>query len=329
MYQTQNNGSLKLDASDLAWFRRELEFIDQTQYKQLQEENRGRSIIPTQQGIPDWAQIYTWREWTQVGEAKFIDKNADDLPRVDVGGNEVAKMIKPIGDAYGWTIFDIKRSIATGMRLDAMKAAVARWAIETKTDRVLARGDSKRGLEGLFRLNSVPVTVANTKTGGGTYWSPGAKSSEVLADIYKLINAVVTRLQSTVANANDGESGGGQVFRRFRVVMPDANYLYLSQVFIGDNTGRTLLEILEKSPYIESIVPWSLAGGAAANGIDDRIVIFPPNPYVVAGIVPMEFTPLEAEKRNLEYVVDCIATTGGVVCRYPIAVGYMDAIDDT
>jgi hypothetical protein len=41
--------------------------------------------------------------------------------------------------------------------------------------------------------------------------------------------------------------------------------------------------------------------------------------------VPRDFETLEVEKRGLEYVTDCLASCGGVVCRYPKAITYMES----
>jgi hypothetical protein len=312
--------ALRLDASESVWFRRELEFVDEEQYQVIFEENRARLLIPSQNNVPDWASVYTWRQFTKFGKAKIVANMSDDIPRVDVSGVEQPKIIKPIADAYGWDIFEIKRSIAQGTHLDAMKAASARYAVETEIDRILALGDAEHNLDGLLTFDTkgaiTPVT-AITKTGGGTNWSAAATPTEISGDVFKLIESTVDALKGS----------GGPVFQKFRVVMPDANYLRIAQRGMNDSTGRTILEFILKSPYIESVNPWHRCVGAAANGTDDRICIFPPNPVVVAGIVPMEFTPQEPEKRNLEYVIDCVATCGGVVIRYPVAIGYMDAID--
>jgi hypothetical protein len=319
--QSGNNpAKFRLDAAESVWFKRELEFVDETQYQTIYEENLARQLIPTQSNVPDWASVFTTREFSKFGKAKIVANMADDIPRVDVSGKETPKIIKPIADAYGWDIFEIKRSIAQGTHLDAMKAAAARYAIETEVDRILSLGDTEYNLSGILALDteaSITPIVAITKTGGGTNWSVGALPTEIAGDVFKLIGETVRKLKGA----------GGAMFRRFRVVMPDDNYLLISQRGMNDTTGRTILEFLLKSPYIESINPWHRTVGAAANGVDDRIAIFPPNPVVVAGIVPMEFTPQEPEKRNLEYVIDCVGTCGGVVARYPVAVGYIDAID--
>lgn len=317
---TGNRQLLRLDAAESVWFKRELEFVDETQYEQIFEDNLARQLIPSLTNVADWAKVLIQRQFTKYGKAKIVAAMADDIPRVDVSGIETPTMIKTVAASYGWDIMEIKASIAQGTHLDARKAGAARYAIETEIDSILALGNTEYNLNGILKLDtfgSITPTVAITKTGGGTNWSAAATPQQIAGDIFKVIEEVITKLKFS----------GGPTFQRFRVVMPPANYLRISQRGMDDSTGRTILEFVLKNPFIESINPWHRCVAAAANNTDDRIAIFPPNPNVVAGAVPMEFTPQEPEKRNLEYVIACLATCAGVVTQFPLAIGYLDAID--
>lgn len=318
------NNKARLDAGESLWLNRELQFVEETSYETVYEENIAREIIPTQDNIPDWAGSYSWSMAQDFGKAKIVSNMSDDIPRVDRTRTEEIKLIKFIADAYGYSVMDIKRAIATGVHLDTDKAGAARRAIETEIDRILARGDAPNNLQGILNLDSVaanaitPVT-ATTKTGGGTAWSPAATSNEIANDVFRLIEETVKKLKG---------ARNMPMFRKFRVVVPDSNYMRLLRK-MSDQDQRSILQYLLENPYVESIRGWHHCHAAAANGTDDRIAIFPPQRDVVAGIVPMEFSPQDAEKRNLEYVVDCLASCGGVATRYPVAVGYMDAIQTT
>src|SRR5574342_632700 len=94
------DNSPRLDAAESVFFKRQLEAIDRELYQVQYPIMKARQLIPTQQGIPDWARTYTWRMFDKVGKAKFIGNNPKDLPRVSVLGGEQTKMIKPCGDAY-------------------------------------------------------------------------------------------------------------------------------------------------------------------------------------------------------------------------------------
>lgn len=310
-----NPNALRLDASESVWFKRQLEFVDKTMYETIYPENVARLLIPTQQGIPDWARVYTWRMFSKFGGAKIIASNADDLPRSDASGAEESKIIKPVGASHGWDIFEIKQAAATGMPLDALRASASRFSIETEVDRILALGDSKHNLDGLLSLSGTQTQAPGSKTGGGLTWA-NATPAEMAADIALGIAKVVGAMQGA----------GGPIFRKFVITIPYAQYLLIAQNKFSSSSDVTILRWLtESNPFIEEIVPWHHCAGAGSGGTD-RMAIYPRNPLVIAGIVPMEFTTEPPEKRNLEYVVNCIATCGGVVVRYSVAVCYVDGI---
>ncbi len=315
----QRQAQFRLDAAESVFFKRETEYVDRQAVETLFPENLSRLYVPTQSGIPDWANAYTWQTITRYGRAKIIGANADDLPRANVSGGEESKIIKDVGASYAWTIKEIKRAAATGMHIDAMRAMAARAAIDTEIDRILAVGDEEHGMEGLANLTGVALVAPIAKTGGGTAWSDAATADQIAGDLFKVVTEIVTGLKGA----------GVPMFRRYTILLPIAKHAYISQRRMGDGSDKTILKfVLENSPFIEAIEPWEhLDGaGAAVPGTTQRLIAYVRNPLVVSGIVPQEFTPLEPEKRNLEYVVDCTASTGGVVVRYPIAMRYMDGI---
>lgn len=309
------NNQLRLDASESVFFARQLESIDQQIYETVFPENKARSLIPTQGGIPDWAKTYTWRMFTKFGSAKIAANMADDIPRADVVGEEASKIIKPVVASYGYDLFEIKAAAATGTPLDSLKAMAARFAIEQEIDDILANGNSSHNLSGLLNLSSTTSYTLGTKAAGGTTWAV-ATPDEIVKDITGAPNAI--------RNAMKG--AGGPVFSRFTVLVPDLQYGQIAQTRMGDGSDTTVLKfVLATSPYIEDIQPWHHCD-AAGSGSADRMVVYPKNPLVLAGIVPMEFTSQPPEQRNLEYVVNCLATCGGVVARYPLAVAYGDGL---
>jgi hypothetical protein len=305
----------RLDAAESAWFQRELEYIDRTVYETIFPDNKARELIPTQQGVPDWAKVYTWRMFEKFGRAKIAANMADDIPRADVTGREESKIIKVIPSSYGWDIFEIKASRANGTKLDALKAMAARLAIETGVDEVLALGSANDNLDGLLTLTgTTPYTLAD-KAAGGKTWAV-ATSDEIAADLF----GAVTTIKNAMKNA------GGPGFSNFTVVLPVAQHAMISQRRMGDGSDKTILRfVIDNSPFITEIEPWHHCSGAGAMGTD-RMVVYPKTPLVLAGIVPMEYTTLTPEQRNLEYVVNAMSTTGGVVVRYPVAIAYGDGL---
>lgn len=307
---------VRLDAAESVFFKRQLEAVDRTLYETLFPENKARTLIPTQGGIPDWARVYTWRMFEQFGKAKIAANMADDIPRADRTGSEDSKIIKPVTSSYGWDIFEVKAAAATNTPLDALKAVAARFAIETEIDEILAIGNTQNNLTGLLNLSSTTSFTVSTKAATGlTAWS-GASADEIAKDLFGIVSAIMVAMKGA----------GGPMFSRFTIVLPISQYALIAQKRMGDGSDSTVLRfVLANSPWIEAIEPWHHCTGAGS-GATDRMVCYPKNPLVLAGLVPMEFTTLPPEQRNLEFVVNALATVGGVVCRYPVAVSYGDGI---
>lgn len=307
---------LRLDAAESVWFKRQLEFIDKTLYETIFPDNMARQLIPSQPGVPDWARVYTWRMFDRFGKAKIVANMGDDIPRADRSGQEESKVIKPLASAYGWDIFEIKAAAATGTPLDTLKAMAARFAIETEIDSILAVGSAAHNLQGIFNLTGTSTVTLGTKTGGGVAWSAAATSAEIAADLFAMPIKAITNMKLA----------GGPMFQKFTIVLPIDSYALASTKQMAPGTDTTVLQyVLKNSPWIAAIEPWHYATGAGASGVN-RMIAYPKNPMVVAGIVPMEFTTMPPEQRNLEYVVNTVATCGGVVVRYPVAVVYADGL---
>lgn len=311
-----NIRDMRLDAAESVFFQRELESIDETVYKHVFPEFLSRQLVPIQPNVPDWASAYTWRMFEEYGRAKVIGNMADDLPRADANGKETTQLIKRIGASYGWDVMEIKASAALGRGLDSLKAIAARRAIESEIDDILALGNANYGLEGILNLTGAATYTLSTKALGGVTWgtlaAPNASAQEMVDDLMGIASA---RVEATKG-----------AFTRFSIVLPIPEYNLAAQTPLGDNADKTVLQfVLSNSPYIEEIRPWFKAGTADSGS--PRMACYPKSPLVVAGLVPMEFTPFPAQQKNLEFVVPAMGACGGVIVRYPVAVAYANGIN--
>jgi hypothetical protein len=306
---------VRLDASETTFFHRQLEAIDKRLYTVQFPQLLSRRYIPTQPDVPEWVSTYTYRMYDLVGSAQIIGASADDLPRADAHGDEESQVIKRLGAAYAYNIFEIRAAAAAGVPLDAMKASAARLAIGQKIDSMLAIGDSNHRISGLLSLPGITSVTPVTKTGGGTTWA-NATPAEIIEDVSNLVSSVIDGL-------NQAE---GELSFRYVLLIPVQQHVKIATTRIGDGSDKTILRfILENNPWLESIEPWRYCSTAGSGGVA-RAVLYPRSEMVVAGLVPMEFQTLPPQQRNLEYVIDCVASCGGVVVRYPIAIRYMDGI---
>jgi hypothetical protein len=304
-----------LDAAEGIWFARQLQAVDAQQYDVLFPENKARQLIPTQGGIPAWAESYVWREYEKLGVAEFVADDATDLKSANVKATENTRIIKQLGASYRYTVREIKQAAATRTPLDAMRAAAARFAIETKIDEVLALGDVKHGLDGFLTLSNTTSYTLGDKAGGGKTWAV-ATPDEIVKDIAGAITAIKIAMKGA----------GTQPFQMFDVVLPIGAHCDIAQRRMGDGSDTTVLQfVLRNLPHVNAITDWFRCDGAG-QGSTDRMVVYPKNPTVLAGIVPEEYTPLAPQDRGLSVVVNATASCGGVVCRYPVAVAYGDGL---
>lgn len=301
---------IRLDATDIAFFRRKLESVDAVVYEHKFARHKSRELIATQPGVDPDARVYTYGMMDGVGKAKAIGNHADDLPSAEVSGAEYSTMIKEFGASYRFSFSEIRAASKAGIDLDSMRAVRARRALDEIVDSILALGDSSLNLKGL-------LTLAGTTT----HASAGAWGTLATADPDALIEDVLGLVNKTVL-ATDG------AFERYTVVLPQALHQLASSLKLGTASDTTVLKyILATSPNIEAIVPWFRTEYNAANDLfsgKHRICAFPKDVEVVAGLVPREVEFMSPQERNLAMVVNGVVSTGGVVCRHPKAVGFCD-----
>lgn len=311
----------KLDSNQNIFFARQLEDIDEKDYQVLFAGMLGRRYVPLVEGVPEWANVHTYRMYEMVGSAKIIGENANDLPRVGVRATEASRTIKQIGTSYGWTVREIQQAAATGAPLDALTVQAARSACAREIDTLLAVGNSSYGIEGLLKLSGVNTVAPSTKTGtgAGTAWIRAVPVSpdEILSDINNLVAQTRKRLKQA----------GDQIpqFARFTILLSSAEYAYIATTPRSSNSDTTILKYaLQNNPWIESIEEWNMCDTADHDDTNNRAVCFPRDPMCLGAIVPQEFTALSPQEDGLNIVVPATASSGGVICRYQVAVSYMD-----
>lgn len=309
----------RLDSNQNIFFSRQLENIDTKAYEVLFAGMLGRRYIPLVEGVPEWANVHTYRMYEMTGSAKVIGPSSNDLPRVGVKATEHSRVIKQIATSYGWLIREIQQAAATGAPLDDMTVMAARSACAREIDDLLATGNSDYNIEGLYTLTGVNTTTAVTKTGGGTAWtSAGCTPDEILKDISNIVTDTRAALKQADAQVPQ--------FGKFTLLLPTAQYSKIATTARSATSDTTILRYaLENNPWLESIEEWDKGNGAGA-GPSDRAVLFPRNPLWGGAIIPQEFSSLPPQEEGLGIVVPATASCGGVICRYPVAARYMDAI---
>jgi hypothetical protein len=310
----------RLDGNESLFFARELEAIDNRIYDVKFPLLKGRMLLPKVADVGETDDTYTYRTYETRGKAKIIAPGAKDLPSVEAQGEEFTSRIKPLGDKYGYDIFEIKAAAAKGKPLSDLLARAARQAIEESIDDLLAFGSTEHQMKGFINNSEVDdSTFVPGDKGGVDTWlnagAPNATGAQMVADV----NTFLAQRWNAMKEAQ-GLNG------KMTLVLPAMEYAYLASTPMGDNADKTALQyLLSNSPFLDSVESWHKLSGAGA-GNANRMICFVKDPMVCGALIPMEFSPQPYQQYGLNFEIPCIARCGGVVIRYPVAVAYGDGI---
>lgn len=299
--------NVRLDARETAILSRQLEYVKSRTYDVKYPAMAARRFIPVSTETPNGADSITYSQWDQYGMAKVVANAADDLPLVDVVAQEFTSPVKSLGDAYTYSIQDLRRVAQSGQPLDAMRAQAARRAIESAIDEIAAFGLPEARLPGLLNHANIPIVAPDTGT-----WAT-ATAEEILADLNKLVNSIVTSTKN--------------VHQPDTLLLDTASFALLASMPTGADLQRTVLRVfLETNPYIRNVDQWHKLDTADAAGTGPRIVAYQRSPEVMELEIPQEFEQFPPQARNLAFVIPCHARIGGTVVRYPLAIAFMDGV---
>ena len=309
--QVGHSMQIREDADGI-FLARELDYVKARAYDVKYTALSGMQVVPVVTDTPSWAETITYRMWDQVGMAKIIANYADDLPRVDVFGKEFSSPIRTLGDAYGYNLQEIEAARGTGKPLDAMKARVARNMIDRKLNNIIWTGDEDSGLQGAITHPNITHEAVADGASGDTSWD-----TKTGVEMY---NDVANGIAS-VAN------GSMQMHRANRVVLPGAKLTKLQTTFfdVAGTDGRTAYSALAANfPGVTFVTAEELRGIAA--GDTDAMFVGEFTAENMAHEFVQPFRQLPPQARNLEWVINCLARTGGVVVRYPLAFTVLEGI---
>jgi hypothetical protein len=302
-----------LDAPAAAVFSRQLEDIDTQVYNYNFPDLIAEQLLGTRTIAPGKS-IVTWRGFSRAGMAKVIADYSDDIPRVDILGEENFAKVRRIADAWGTNIdeIDLSRN-GDALDIEAEKAVTAREVIQQKLERIAAIGDEDYGLTGIAnQANALEVTIPSGAGGGaGTEWDSGKTPEEILADL----NAMAAESVSLTRGKDVPNT----------LLLPPAQRGYIATTRMGDGSDTTILNFfLATNGRIQSVVEWEQLTGAGASGAD-RMVAFRRDPRYVQLLVDALRT-LDPQPRNMEIVHILTRRTAGVISRFPLSTVFADGI---
>ncbi|MCK4717649.1 MAG: DUF2184 domain-containing protein [Thermoplasmata archaeon] len=299
--------NLRLDARETAILSRQLEYVKSRTYDVKYPGMQARRFLPVSNEVPSGATSITYSQWDQYGMAKVVANAADDLPLVDVVAQEFTSPIKSLGDAYSYSVQDLRAVAQSGQPLDVMRANAARRAIESAIDEIAANGLPEARMPGFLNHTNVPIIAPDTGT-----WAT-ATAEEIIADLNKLVNSIITSTKN--------------IHQPDTILLDTASFALLASMPTGADLQRTVLRVfLETNPYIRNVDQWHKLDLADAAGTGPRIVAYARSPEVMELEIPQEFEQFPPQARNLAFVIPCHARIGGTCIKYPLAIAYMDGV---
>ncbi len=303
----------RFDAGETAAFYRQLQFIETQIYETKYPQNRARTYIPVAANVPAGYEFFVWRIWDFAGQAKIVSNAADDLPMANVMAAEKIQRIETIGDAFSYSLQELRSASLLNLPLEAEQGMLARRLVENKIENLSVFGDPITGLPGFINNPNVPVLAApTTGFGGGWLANPNPSPETILDDLqFWSMQVVVNSLNTHQPNT---------------MLLPLAHYSYIATQRLNTFTDETILRVfLKNSPWIKTVDQWTYLNTAGPGGTPMGIV-YDRNPEVVKLVIPQEFEIQPPQPRNLAFVVPCFARYGGVSWRYPVAACYATGI---
>jgi len=301
----------KLDAQESAFFKRQLEYVKAQTYDTKYKKLKAEALIPVSTEAGAGAETITFRSYSKVGIAKIISDYANDFPRVDVYGEEKTAQVRSIGESYGYSIQEVRRSQMAGTNLESRRANAAVRANDEKVNNIAFNGDSTYNLKGLIDYPGITEYTVPNGTGGSQDW--GSKTpDESVADVTGIINAIMD-------TTNGVESPD-------TLLMPLAQYNYIANTRMTDGDSKTIMAfIMENNPYIK-MIDWVTELKGAGTGGSDRFIAYSRNPENLTLEIPQPFEQFPAQQKGMEFEIPCHSRCGGVIVYYPLSIAYGDGI---
>lgn len=297
----------RLDDQDSIFFERELEHIKSQSYDQKFPRLKFAEgeLIPISTEAGEGARSITYETFTQLGIAKIISDYATDLPRADVKGKETTVRVKDLGVSFGWNVREIKAARRTQKPLTAKKSIAARRAIFQLLDKIAAFGDVTNGLLGLLNHPNISEVVLPADGTGSSTKFKDKTPDQILRDL----NNIVTTIIDTTNEVESPDT----------MLMPHAIHEYIANTPRSSHSDKSIKTwFLENNDHIKEIV--SVPKLKAAESGNDVIVCYEKSEQVMTFEIPDPYEILPGQERNLEVVFPTIASTGGVIIYYPLAV---------
>lgn len=303
-----------LDAAQTLIFARQLEEIDLQLYDVKYAKLEALELVSAKPLNPG-AETYTYSQFDSRGIAKVTANYANGSPRAEASGLQFTATVKSLRESYGYNVQEIRASQMSNVPLEALRAMAARRAINEGLNDLALLGNTEFNLPGLFKLASTnTVTIAADGTGSSKLWSTKA-GDLIIRDMLAVVDKI-PNVTKEVENAK-------------RLLMPYSCLRQISAQLMPAANGVLLPVTVLK--HFQTIRPSVEVRGAlkldtAGASSDGRLMAYDPDRINVEWLLPIPFESFSPQLQGMEWVIECHARAGGVVCRYPLTICYGDGV---
>ena len=119
-----------LDNTALAQFQSQLVKIETEILEETYDDIQYPNLIPVDTSGPEWVKGLTYRSMSQIGEAKWINGGAQDVPNADITTAEVSTPVELAAIGYSYTLEEVNQSVLHNFPLETSRISAARRAAE-------------------------------------------------------------------------------------------------------------------------------------------------------------------------------------------------------
>lgn len=276
-------------------------------------------LIDVDTSAGEYARSVEFASITGVGQAKWFNHLAKDVPNADVAVDRASHPIEMAAIGYRYTTEELGYAQRMGIRLDVERASAARRAYEEFLDTIVTVGDPAKGMKGLF--NQTGVNVANVPNDGtGAARTFASKTPvQILRDLNEMLIS--------------GYSTTGRVEIANTVALPAAQFALIATTPMSADSAMTILDqFLKANVYTATTgqpVTVRAVNGLETAGVGGtaRMMAYRKDRQVAKLHLPVPLRFLDPMRTGpMIFEVPGYFKTGGVEVRLPGAMRYRDGI---
>jgi hypothetical protein len=307
--QAPNAGySITTDANDLTvLFARELENIDEELYETDFAVLNAADMVPFEKLGGPSVLTETYREVTEVGQAKWEGNQGSDYPLVNAVGKETIRNVARMNLGYKMTVHELAQiALRPTINLEATLKKSCMNGIARFHEGVALIGDTEKAWKGLFNTTSVPLISI---TGG---WAAAAPDV-VLKDIIKLYSSVIVATKKNIMPDT--------------MALPLALFEVMNKPIVSGAGSETVMSFLKKNLPQITTYEWSpYLDLANAGGNGPRCMIYKRSKEIVRYGANAMYQELPPQLDGFDIKVPAFGVSSGTQFIKPLGAAYADGL---